>query len=159
MTDPRSTLIDEVVIAANSPTTLRPGQGQRSRIAEVLMPAMNAFDVLLAWASGEISEGRACEILNVSRTSLRAMRIQAVSRVTGDMDDADIATKRAKTMDRLDAWVEEYATDRCSVSDGATVRTFWKRARASEDFLQRLDDWRGLCPPGVAMFSSEGGKG
>lgn len=156
MTNPTKNLIKRTADAALLGLT---EHQVRSNIEASLEPALRAYDVLLAWVSGDVSEGRACELLKVDRTTLRAMRIQAVGRVTDDMDDPAIATKRSNAIDRMDAWVEEYATDRCSVSEGQTIRTFWKRARANEDFLQRLDDWRSLCPPGVALFSSDGDKG
>lgn len=165
MNDPIETLIDNVTDAALAPGP-RDGVNSeraliRAAIAAQLKPALRAADILVAWSSAELSEGQASKLLQIDRITLREMRLHAIARSLVEPDDAPaiIASMRARAIERLDTWVEEYATDRCSVSEGQTIRTFWKRARANEDFLQRLDDWRSLCPPGVALFSSDGDKG
>jgi hypothetical protein len=123
----------------------------RRNVEAKLVPALQAFDVLLAWCCGEISEGRACEELKVNRATLRAMRLDSVARGLGmsggDMHSSSVIHKRAKALDRLNTFVREYTRDKNSHTEQEAILEFWNRMMFNSDFIARFEDWRAVCPP------------
>jgi hypothetical protein len=105
-----------------------------------------ANDAMVAWTSGEISEGRACELLQISREQLRAERMQALARVTGPIDEDELATQRLMARDALDTRLEELAS-KSDLHELGSFRAFWQEALADPTLLAAFENWRALCLP------------
>lgn len=108
-------------------------------------------DVLIAWCSGLISEGRACHALNVDRTQLRRMRLASIDRVSGPPLNPEQSLARIRNaLDQLNARFEEIITSEDEPTYGEdelfALRNFWAGALADPEFLQAFEEWRYLLP-------------
>lgn len=108
-----------------------------------------AADTLIAWASAEISEGRAAEILGIDRVTLRTMRMDAIGRVHGPIDQEEV-NERCR---RAAAAVTDYVLFRL-VSEGRTtqgernlIADFWASIADDDAFTALLDEWLQLRTP------------
>lgn len=108
-------------------------------------------DALVAWTSGEISEGRACELLAVDRQALRAARMQALSRVVGPINEEEVLQRRTGALEALNTYVDQdlEASDdpEYSAEDIALLRDFWAHLCGEYEFLALFEAWRALCQP------------
>lgn len=109
--------------------------------------AQLANDVLIAWASGEISEGRAAEILRVDRERLRSMRMDALGRVTGDVNEEAREARAEEALDQLNVVVATVAEETHNLpTEIALLKFFWQKLLNRPDFLVAFEQWRALCP-------------
>lgn len=111
--------------------------------------AQFANDVLVAWASAEVSEGAAAEVLHVDRLELRKMRMDAIARVAGPVDQDALEERRRQARSALDTFVIQQAIASNSFSDKEidTIVAFWADLVGLDEFQSLVDDWRALCAP------------
>lgn len=109
-----------------------------------------ASDALIAWASGEISEGRTTEILGLNRARVREMRLEAIGRVTKPLNPEAMAQRREAAREALG----DYVVLRAMEGDGEytdverdAIIAFWNDLVTSREFQALIDAWRLLCEP------------
>lgn len=111
-------------------------------------------DVLVAWGNAEISEGRACELLGVDRLQVRKLRMDALGRVTGPIDDEALMKRRIAALEALSAHVDAFATDcdmpELTLPEVEAVRELWAGLTADQKFIALFEEWRALCTPALA---------
>lgn len=109
-----------------------------------------AADTLVAWTSGEISEGQASHLLGIDRLTLRQLRIDALNRVTGEMNTEQVAARRITALAELDTAVEgvlDGIQPPLDDEEAFAARTLWAAATRDGDVVQAFEEWRALSLP------------
>lgn len=124
-----------------------------------------AADVIASWAAGEISEGRAAELLGLDRIELRKRRADTMARVTGPLNEQAIQQRRghlAVLMERIvDERLEQTIRDEARREQ---IKLSMAGLLADPVYIDALQDWLLLTPianvttPPLRLGAADGSK-